>query len=69
MRKACVLANKDLDFGEMMRCKRKQVIPKSEWKKQKTASKMAFLHVYCGFLEEKIGCLRLRFESKRIFAN
>ena len=69
MRKACVLANKALIYGEMMRCKRKQVIPKSKWKMQKTASKMAFLLFFEGFLEEKIGCLRLRFESKKIFAN
>ena len=51
-----------------MRCKRKQVIPKSEWKMQKTASKMAFLAVFIGFLEEKFGCLRLRFESMGRFA-
>ena len=33
---------------------------------QKTASKMAFLAVFIGFLEEKFGCLRLRFESMRL---
>ena len=63
---ACVLVNKDLILGEMRRCKRKQILPKCEWKMQKVASKMRFLPAFWCLLFRYLGEFKI-FEN--FFAN